>query len=344
MNNKKQKMLELAAKYKKAADEKEAEITQLLTVSTDSASREGYRYGALRRAQQAAETDKVFLSGEGVKGVLIVGISALSPEKAESFVSECGGWKSHANSALTVLDGEKGEIRKNKAETCWVIDLASSRGTTLFAWETGPRSIRFAGPRLNTTNGGAHWCGLVSETMPFNPEKSPNTAGFIKRAVACLTEHGMTPNQWERTENARRVVEGERYAEVVRAAAKAGEADGVVVCVGFGCGVTRGEQYIAVAKELAGTTGPVPENLAELVREKITAAKLVAEEARLMAELEAEQARLTEEKSKAEAEAKQRSAIEATCRSAGISFAEWPKMTPKQQGLALHRARLAGKI
>jgi hypothetical protein len=336
-------MAELAAKYKEAADEKMAEIVRLSAVSQDTAYREGFRYSALCRAQEAAETDKVFLGGYA-KGVLILGISTLGFEKAKSFIASCGGWKSHANLTLLCLDGEKGEIRKNKAGTCWVIDLASHRRTTMFGWMSGPKEIRFAGPRLNTTNGGAHWCGLVSETMPFNRESSPNAVAFLKRATAIWAEHGMTPMQWQRAENARRVAESERYAEVVRAAAKAGEADGVVVCVGFGYNPTRGEKYILVAEELAGRTGPVPENLAELVHEKITALKLAAEEIRIMAELEAEQIRLAEEKTRSEAAAKMLTEIEKTCRAAGISLAEWQGMTPKQQRLALHRARLEGKL
>src|SRR3989338_1296942 len=131
-------LTELAAEYKKAADEKMVEIVHLSAVSQDTAYREGFRHSALCRAQQAAETDKVFLGGYG-KGVLVLGISALGFEMAKSFIAACGGWKSHANSALLCLDGEKGEIRKNAKGTCWVIDLASSRRTTMiepvsFGW------------------------------------------------------------------------------------------------------------------------------------------------------------------------------------------------------------------
>jgi len=68
---------------------------------------------------------------------LILGISALGPEKAEKLIAACGGWKSHANWALETLDGEKGEIRQNKAGTCWVIDLASPRREVMFAWSSG---------------------------------------------------------------------------------------------------------------------------------------------------------------------------------------------------------------
>lgn len=336
-------MTELAARYKKDADELSARISHLSVVSQDTAYREGFNLDALRRAQGAAETNRVFLSGQGVKGVLVIGISARGPEKAKSFIASCGGWKSRANSALLCLDGEKGEIRKNKAGTCWVIDLASPRGTTLFAWTSGPREVRLAGPRLNTSNGAAHWCGLVSATMQLSAEKAPVAVAFIKRAEACLAEHGMTPNQWERAENARRHAECERRNSVLNAAFQAAKGEGAEYDYG-GYGPQRGGEYREAAFALAGEVGPVSENLAELVHEKIAAVKLAAEEARLTEDLEAERARLAEEKVKAEAEAKRLAEIATTCRSAGISLAEWQGMTPKQQRLALHRARLAGKI
>lgn len=333
----------LAEKYGKAADELSARISHLEVVSQDTAYREGFNLQALRRAEGAAKEDKVFLGGYA-KGVLILGISALGQEKAEKFVAACGGWKSHTNWALVQLDGEKGEIRKNKAGTCWVIDLASPRRSVMFAWTSGPREVRFAGPRLNTTNGGAHWCGLISETTPFNREKSPNAVAFLERATACFAEHGMTPRQWadhERVlDNARR----ERHAEVVRAAISAGERDGAVVSVGFGYNPTRGGEYIAVAEEIAGETGPVPADLAEQIHSRFAAKRQAEEEARLMAELEAEQARLAEEKAKAEAEARRQADIRVACQSAGVSPEVWQAMSPKQQRLALHRARLAGKI
>jgi hypothetical protein len=334
----------LAEKYKKTADELSADLRRLEAVSPDTAYRQGFNLEALRRAQHAAEEDKVFLSGQGVKGVLILGISALNPDKAEAFISACAGWKSHVNSVLELLDGELGEIRLNKAVTCWVIDLASPRREIIFAWSTGPGGQRLVGPKLNTTNGAAHWCGVITESVPLNREASPATVAFLERATQCFIENKMTPRQWERVENARKQAESERHGLVVRAAIAAGETDGVVVYVGCGYNPTRGEAYIQAAEEIAGTTGPVPENLATLVREKIAAIKRAAEEARLMAELEAEQARLTEEKAKAEDEAKRQEEIKTACRAAGVSPEQWRDMTAKQQRLALHRARLAGKV
>jgi hypothetical protein len=337
-------------KYKAQADELSARIARLSVVSQDTACREGFNLEALRRAQGAAETNKVFLSGQGVSGVLIVGISALGPEKAERFIAACGGWKSHANWALLSLDGEKGEIRRNKAGTCWVIDLESLRGTTLFGWTASKdfkrwTGVRYAGPKLNTTNGAGHWCGVTSESVIAGREEAnPHSVEFIRQATACWNEHGMTPRQWHDSESKRREAERKRYEEVVRAAAKAGEADGVVVCLGFGYNPTRGGEYIAIAEELAGATGPVPEDLADQVRVRFAAKQKVKEEARLMAELEAEHARLSAEKAAAEAEAKRQTDIAATCRAAGISPGKWETMTEKQRRIALHNARLAGRI
>lgn len=337
-------MPQLAAKYKMAADKLKEQVTYLSRVQPDTAYREGFNLSALRRAQEAAETGKVFLSGEGVKSILILGISTLEPKKAQSVVSSCGGWKSHANSTLLCLDGEKGEIRKNAAGTCWVIDLASPRRTIMFAWDSGPKSTKLAGPRLNTTNGAAHWCGLVSETMPFNEEASPKTLAFIKQATDCLAEHSMTPKQWECAENSRRVTERERHSQVVRAAIEAGKIDGVVVSVGFGYNPTRGKEYILAAEEIAGVAGPVPENLAELVHTKISTAKLAVEEARIMAELEAEQLRVAQAILEAETLEKQQGEVNKICHIIGATYDKWHAMTPKQQRQALHRARLEGKL
>jgi hypothetical protein len=334
----------LAEKYGKQADELSVRISHLETVSQDTAYREGFNLEALRRAEGAAKEDKVFLGGYA-KGVLILGISALGLEKAEKFVAACGGWKSHTNWALVMLDGEKGEIRKNKAGTCWVIDLASPRREVMFAWTSGPRETRLAGPRLNTTNGGAHWCGLTSTSViTGHEEKNPSSTEFLRKALTCWKEHGMTTRQWAEVESARQNAERERHAEVVRAAASAGERDGVIVSIGFGYNPTRGGEYIAVAEEIAGSTGPVPADLTNQICARFAAKRQIEEEALLMAELETEQARIAEEKAKAEAEAKRQNEIRVACQSTGVSPEQWQTMTPKQQRLALHRARLAGKI
>lgn len=192
-----------AEEYRKKADELSARISHLAVVSSDTAYRESYNEQALRRAQKACDEGVVFFSADGAMGVMVRGISALKPEKAKAFIAACGGWKSHANSALTVLDGERGVVRKNEKGTCWVIDLASSKGTVLFSWESGPQQVRYAGPRLNTTNGAAHWCGLVSETMPMNTEKAPNTVTFLSNCSACFEKTGLTPNQLEAREHRR---------------------------------------------------------------------------------------------------------------------------------------------
>lgn len=154
----------------------------------------------------------------------------------------------------------------------------------------------------------------------------------------------MTPRQWADHESALENARRERHAEVVRAAISAGERDGVVVSLGFGYNPTRGGEYIAIAVEIAGETGSVPADLAEQVHLRFAAKRQAEEEIRLMAELEAEQVRLAEEKVKAEAEAKRQAEIKVACQSAGVSPEVWQAMSPKQQRLALHRARLAGKI
>jgi len=203
------------------------ELKTLERVSPDSAYRLSFNLDALNSAIRAEEEDRVFLSADGAKGVLVLGISALGAEKASKFIAACGGWKSHKNGALVALDGERGEIRRNAKGTCWVIDLASPRGTILFGWESGPKEIHLAGPRLNTTNGAAWWCGVVSATMPFDPQKNPRTVNYIRGAVECLAAHGMTLLAWWKSENARKVAEAEAesLARPARVAAEREEAE-----------------------------------------------------------------------------------------------------------------------
>lgn len=314
---------------KAEAEELRRRIDRLSAVSPDTASREGFNLAAIQSAIRAEEEDKCFFSADGGKGVLVLSISALPAEKRAEFISACGGWKSRRNSALLVLDGERGEIRRNAAGTCWVIDLASSRRAVMFAWAASG-GTKFSGPRLNTTNGGGHWCGLVSSAMPIDPERNPKTVAFVQQAMACLAENGMTPRQWESGESARRVAEQQRRDAIVRAATEARKLDGYVA---------PSAGYVRAAEELSGST-----DLVERIRARVAADRLAAEEARIMAELEAEQVRIAAEKAAAEAAARRQAAIAATYTAAGISPEQWQGMTPKQQGLALHRARLAGRI
>ncbi len=335
---------QLAEKYGKAADELSVRISRLEVVSQDTAYREGFNLEALRRAENAAKEDKVFLGGYA-KGVLVLGISALGHEKAEKFIAACGGWKSHANRVLELLDGEKGEIRMNKARSCWVIDLASPRSEIMFTWTSGPRERRLVGPRLNTTNGGAHWCGLISSSVIAGQEtENPASAEFVRKAMSCWSEHGMTPRQWASVESKRQNAGLERHAEIVRAAIDAGKLDGMVVCEGLGHSLDLNTNYISIAEEIAGTSGPVPLDLADQIHAMFVVKRRVEEEARFMAELESEQALLAAEKAKSEAEAERLAEVAVACQSAGVSPEQWQAMTPKQQRLAIHRVRLAGKI
>ncbi len=329
--------------YKTEADELLKRVVHLEQVSSDTAKREGFILDGLRRAQLAQEEDKVFLSGYAM-GVLILNISALGQEKASRFIAGCNGWKSHTNHVLSVLDGEKGEIRLNKAGTCWVIDLASPHSTTMFAWTSGPRQMRFSGPRLNTTNGGAHWCGLVSETLSLHPEKSKHTLAFLQKAKETFAVHGMTPMQWNRHQDELEMARRTRANEVVQAAVEAGKRDGVVVSLGNWLSPSLGVVYLEAAEHIAGTEGSLPADLADQVHASVAAKRQVEEEAKIMAELEAEATRLAEEKAKAEADATRRSEVAVASKMAGVSPEAWEALSPKQQRLALHRARLSGRI
>lgn len=190
---------------------KEAEIAALReeikgcsNVSPDTAYRLSFNLSAAQRSVQAWRTGKIYLSGlRG--GVLVVGIHSLPAEKAEEFCLAVGGWKSHANGALLVLDGQYGEIRRNKRNTCWIVDLDSPHKTILFGWEAGPRETLLAGPRLNVTNGGGHWVGLVSSTTPINTAKAPRTVAFLQHATKCFAETGRTPRQQIRWLNKQKI-------------------------------------------------------------------------------------------------------------------------------------------
>lgn len=132
--------------------------------------------------EQAIADDRLYMSSASHCGVLILGISTLPPEVREKFLDTAiDGYKAHKNFALTALDGQRGEIRKNAKGSCWIVDLRSSRGSTLFAWSGD--GVRYAGPRLEYTNGGAWCCGLVSATMPVDPIKAPKTVQYIKERL-----------------------------------------------------------------------------------------------------------------------------------------------------------------
>jgi len=315
-----------------------AEITRLERVSPDSAHREFYRWQALSRALKAVEEGKVFLGGDGAK-VLIVGLHALPDALLERFIAAVGQTKSRGNEALVLLDGQRGEIRRNNERKLWVVDLSSTRGQILFGWH-GQRPCYIRGPRVPTTNGGGHWCGVVHRgAMPHILGTSAvHTVEFLDRAEAVLASTGMTPMQVEEAKSA-------RYRACRQAAEAAAAALG-----------TAGYDYpTAVGLRLVGGAdnfgSPIPPDLADrivaAIREEqaaAEAAKRAAEEARIMAELEAEQARLAAERAAAEAEARRAAEVEATCTALGIAADQWTAMTDKQRRLALHRARLAGLV
>jgi hypothetical protein len=309
-------------------------------VSPDTAGRETFALQAMERAVKAEEQDHVFLGG-GAMGVLVLRISALPAEARENFLAACGGLKARGNYAMLALDGQFGEIRLNAGRTCWVIDLASPRRTIMFGWTSGPRETRLGGPRQNVTNGGSHWCGVVSATMPIDPDRAPATVEYLRWAMACLAEHGRTPRQQAAhlaaEEAARRAAEERRVAAVATAAAAPGTQ--VVLQDSWGCANDAARRWLARAEEIGDIA-----DLADQLAAEMRAAQLAAEEAAIMAALEVEQAAAVAAQAAAAAEAARQAEIAAAAAYAGVTPVQWQTMTPKQQRLAMHRARLAGRL
>ena len=293
---------------------------------------------------EAAREGTLFLSGAAGRGILIVGMHALPDGGAAIRSAYEAGYKSHKNNVLWALDGVAGEIRLNKAETAWVIDLASPRRQVMFVWGNHPngqgRALRHAGPRLETTNGGA-WCiGIVNCQVAIDrawtTDKAGATLDFIAAAMKCLAERGMTPTQAAKADAEASQTASQRQGKIYAAAVAAGKANGVTVFSNPSYGSDSNTEYIRAAENIAGTTGEVPEDLAQQVRAHFARTQQLAEEARIMAELEAEQAALVA--AQQAAAAAERQARENAI--AGVTAA----MTPKQARIAIHNARMAGKI
>jgi hypothetical protein len=355
----------LLREYQARAQSLREEITRLERVSTDEAHRRWFHLSGILRAIEALTKGRIFLSGEGAKGVLILGLNRLPDEAVERFCAALSLPKAKSNSALRALDGVRAHVRKNRADTCWVIEIDPT-GPPLFAWPAGRlpdgrpwettdgTTVRLAGPRLPVTNGGAHWVGVINATTPIDPVRSPMAAAFVAEAMAAMARDGLTPLQ---REAARRKAEEEAEARrraISEAAQEAGRRDGRrVVPEGFRT-VGEGTEYIEAAERLAGD-GPVPANLADLVQAEIAARRAAEAEARRKAEEEAEARRRAEEEARLAAEKAAREAAEAEARRkaeqeeiarrhAGLSPEQWAALPEKRRRIAIHNARLAGLI
>jgi len=356
----------LLREYQARAEALRQEIQHLERVSTDEAHRRWFHLSGQLRAIEALTKGRIFLSGEGAKGVLILGLDRLSDEAIERFCAAVSRPKAASNAALRTLDGVRAFVRQNRAGTCWVIQIDPA-GPPLFAWPAGRlpdgrawettdgTTVRLAGPRLPVTNGGAHWVGVINATTPIDPARSPMAAAFVAEGMAAMAKDGLTPLQ---REAARRKAEAEAEARrqaIIEAAQEAGRRDGRrVVPEGFRT-VGEGTEYIEAAERLAGETGLVPANLADLVQAEIAARRAAEAEARRKAEEEAEARRKAEEEARlaaekaareaAEAEARRKAEMEEIARRhAGLSSEQWAALPEKRRRIAVHNARLAGLI
>jgi hypothetical protein len=303
------------------------------------------------RAVKALSEGTVFLSGEGAKGVLIVGLERLQDDVLERFCRALEGVKSRANNALLVLDGIRAKVRKNKADTCWVIEI-DPKGAPLFAWPTAflpdgrvwednyrGTLFKLGGPRLPVSNGGAWWVGVLNANTPIDPAKSPVAVEFVIKAMEAMAKDGMTPLQREAARQRAAEEARARRAAIIAAAQEAGRRDGRRVVP-----EDKGTEYIKAAERLAGESGPVPADLADRVHAEF-AAKRAEEEARRKAE---EEARIAAEKAAREAAekvARQRAEIEEKVRQrSGFSEEQWAALPEKKRRLEIHKAKIAGLI
>jgi hypothetical protein len=210
----------------------------------------------------------------------------------------------------------------------------------MFGWYAGPGEQRYCGPRLPVTNGGAHWVGLAFVEVGHEAGKE-KTVAFIQSAMECLAKHGRTPMAHQAWERAEREARNTMRDFAVKAMNRCGVPSYNNRYVGgWSPACDRWtDRAVALGKS---------DDLVDRLTAEIMAEQTAADEARIMAELEAEQTRLAAEKAEAEkaaaAEAKRQSDIAATCRATGCTAEQWEAMTPKQQGLAMHRARLNGKL
>jgi hypothetical protein len=271
----------------------------------------------------------LFLGSAAGKGVLLVGLDVLTDGGAAIRAAYATGFKAHKNWAvIRLLDGQQAEIRLNAAETAWVVDFASPRRATMFAWTSGPSmqtgrggNVRHAGPRLEYTNGGAWCCGIVNAQVAtargWTEERAGATLDLIRQGMVSLAERGMTPMQWRAAESAA----ANRRSAVASALWEAKEADYTLAC--------------AAANASNGDIDAARAWLRKVADEK-AATEAAGEEARIMAELEAEQAvAIAAQQAAAAAEKQSRENA-----AAGVTS----QMTPKQARIAIHNARLAGKI
>lgn len=294
---------------------------------------------AKRDALAALETGRCVFTGYGVRHVVVVGLHALPPEKLRAFVlTLAGNTKASGNLALEALDGCYAEIRMNAKETAWVVDCASPDRKLVVAWHWGPDDIRRhkyfpRGPRVPTTNGGGHWCGLVGGGMYYGDKQSEKEAvGVMLTALDQIERTGRTPMEQEEflqtclraTHEAAAIVAAYPYfGKAARAVASMHAKD------------LRGDLAVVIAQKAVELFESDRAAEAEAARQREE-----AELARLLAEEEAARKAAEEAARKAAEEAAQKAAEEAKIRALGYTPEQWAAMTPKQQRIALHNGRL----
>jgi hypothetical protein len=252
------------------------------------------------------KTNTVYLS----KGGCIQGRGLLVVNPPAAFVSSHeAGIKSRKNLSLWDLAGLRGTM--SRRENCFVLEVGHGEEIAVGANLGLTREQRNA----MATAGQAWWC------------KTTNGGGCDSLWVAVSNAVSEIERQRKAAEDAANAatIARERASQREAAIASAG-VQAALEAGDYGCNPWR-----ELAAELAGDRSieQIRESLkgevsAEMARRK-AAAERAAEDARIMAELEAEE--------KAAKDARAEAA-------AGIT----PEMSPKQRRIALHNARMAGKV
>jgi hypothetical protein len=276
------RLAELEAELEARRVKSALDVCSMERVSTDGAMRLAAANRRIVPAVEACKTGKMWLSSDR-GGILVLGLHHLADDVVERFIRSSMGYKAHGNACIVTLDGQRGEIRQNAKRTCWIIDLARPAGI-LMAWQG---TTRFGGPAINTSNSFGHWCGLLSLSIEVDAA-NPRTAAWLKDAAAELASSGMTPMQADVAAN---------KAVRVRYEAESAWSDQL--------------RLERLAREMERP---------EIERIMVDIDARIAEEIRVMAQLEAEQAEAVRQKN-----------LEQTLTAVGVSMATWDAMTSKQQ-------------
>lgn len=227
------------------------------------------------------------------------------------------GYKSRKNSALYKLSGLRGIVRRNAAGTCFVLEVG--RGEEIAVGTAGELGFTTDQMNVMARDGRAWWC------------KDTNGGGCASIWVVASNAVAAVARQ---VAAQRAASEANRLAECAREAAFDAAKRELNRSPWVAGRQWNGywDKWMSADAESNGIAG-----VSERAVAHAGALQNAAEEAEIMAGLEAEQAA-------AIAAAEQAAELAAVSAATGLSPEQWRGMSQKQQGQALHRARLAGRM